>query len=112
MIVCQACKEVIYSKSPNDLIREGYWPGAAERRSRYIFDQQLFQFYDLLQKNNPGLSEYGFLQTLRKFSEMKGRVNYICAHCSASHGYIYRKVSLMLLHLARHLMNGDIASMH
>lgn len=52
------------------------------------------------------------LQTLRKFSEMKGRVNYICAHCSASHGYIYRKVSLMLLHLARDLMNGDIASMH
>ena len=81
MVVCQACKEVVHSESLKDLIREGYWPGAAERRSQYIFDQQLFQFYDLLQKNNPGLSEYGFLQTLRQFSEMKGRVNlYIYIH--------------------------------
>ena len=61
VIVCQACKELIYSESPTDLVREGYWHGAAQRRSRYIFDQQLFQFYDLLQKHNPGLSEYGFL---------------------------------------------------
>ena len=37
----------------SDLIREGYWPGAVERKSCYIFDQQLFQFYDLLQKHNP-----------------------------------------------------------
>ena len=78
-MVCQACKEVVYSESPIDLICEGYWPGATERRSQYIFDQELFKFYDLLQKNNPGLSEYGFLQTLRQFSEVKGRVmNYIC----------------------------------
>ena len=74
VIVCQACNEIVCKESPNDLIREGYWPGAAERSSRYIFDQQLFEFYDLLQKHNPGLSEYGFLQTLRHLSEMKGRV--------------------------------------
>ena len=60
--------------SPHDIIRGGYWPGSAERRSRYIYDQDLFLFYDLLQKNNPGISEYGFLKTLEQFSEIKGRV--------------------------------------
>ena len=75
MIVCQACNEIACKESPNDLIHEGYWPGAAERWSRYIFEQQLFKFYDLLQKHNPGLSEYGFLQTLGHLSEVvKGRV--------------------------------------
>ena len=72
--LCHACGEVMELTSPHDVIREGYWPGSAERRSRYIYDQDLFLFYDLLQKNNPGISEYGFLKTLEQFSEEKGRV--------------------------------------
>ena len=31
-------------------------------------------FYDLLRKNLPGISEYGFLHTLEQFSKLKGRV--------------------------------------
>lgn len=97
------------SEFPSDLIREGYWPGAAERRSRYIFDQQLLQFYDLLQKHNPGLSKYGFLQTLRQFSAMKGRVTYDIAVYTRF--ILFRRMVLsVLLYLAKHLMNGDIVS--
>ena len=72
-MVYQACKEVVYSESPIDLIREGYWPGAAERRSQYIFDQQLFKFYDLLQKTILGFLSMDFTNTQAIFRiERKG----------------------------------------
>ena len=32
-------------------------------------------FYDLLKKNNPGVSEIGFLKTLEQMSSAKGRVS-------------------------------------
>ena len=31
-----ACEEVMELTSPHDVICEGYWPGSAERRLRYI----------------------------------------------------------------------------
>ena len=57
------------------MIREQYLPGSTSRKSTYLFDQDLFHFYDLLQKNNPGVSETGFLKTLEQMSEVKGRVS-------------------------------------
>lgn len=61
--------------SPHDIIREEYWPGSTGRRPFYVFDQDLFELYDLLAKNNPGLSESGFLRALGQFSDKKGRVS-------------------------------------
>jgi hypothetical protein len=61
-------------QSPHDIIREQYWPGSASRKSTYLFDTDLFLFYDLLKKNNPGVSETGFLKTLEQISLAKGRV--------------------------------------
>jgi len=72
--MCHSCNTLLHLGSPKDVVRENYWLGSANRQSHYIFDQQLFMFYDLLQKNNPGLSEYGFIKTLEQFSESKGRV--------------------------------------
>ena len=74
VILCHSCNTPLHLESSKELIRKNYWLGNADRQSRYIFDQQLFMFYDLLQKNNPGLSEYGFLKTLEQFSETRGRV--------------------------------------
>ena len=40
-----------------------------------MFDQDTFLYFDLLQKNMPGVSESGFIKTLEMFSQSKGRVN-------------------------------------
>ena len=73
--ICEVCGEQIQLETPHDVIREQYWPGSTSRKSTYLFDQDLFHFYDLLQKNNPGISETGFLKTLEQMSEVKGRVS-------------------------------------
>ena len=70
-----ACGEQIQLETPHDVIREQFWLGSTSRKSTYLFDQDLFHFYDLLQKNNPGVSETGFLKTLEQMSEVKGRVS-------------------------------------
>ena len=72
--ICESCGEQIHLQSPHDIIREQYWPGSASRKSTYLFDTDLFLFYDLLKKNNPGVSETGFLKTLEQISLAKGRV--------------------------------------
>ena len=73
--ICGACGKQIQLETPHDVIREQFWPGSTSRKSTYLFDQDLFHFYDLLQKNNPGVSETGFLKTLEQMSEVKGRVS-------------------------------------
>lgn len=54
---------------------EGFWIGCVERHSQYLFDEDLFLFFDYLQKFNPGLSVSGFLHTLEEFSAEKNRVS-------------------------------------
>ena len=56
------------------LLLNGFWPGSVERYAQYLFDTDVFCFFDLLQKFNPGLSTSGFLHSLEQFSAMKGRV--------------------------------------
>ena len=73
--ICDSCGEQIHLESPHDTIREQYWPGSATHKSAYLFDTNLFLFYDLLKKNNPGVSETGFLKTLEQMSSAKGRVS-------------------------------------
>ncbi|XP_064390969.1 uncharacterized protein LOC135338816 isoform X2 [Halichondria panicea] len=72
--ICDNCGQEIHLETPHDVIREQYWPGNPARKSAHIFDTDLFLFYDLLKKHNPGLSEVGFLRTLEQFSLSKGRV--------------------------------------
>ena len=43
----------------------------------YIFDQELFKFWDLLQKRMPGASERAFVSGLEDFSVTRGRVRKI-----------------------------------
>ena len=77
-LTCSACKSHLTPSQPNSVIREEFWPGSARRKSQYMFDQDLFLFFDLLQKNMPGVSESGLVKTLEMFSEAKGRVS--CSH--------------------------------
>ena len=63
---CEACSEQIQLETPHDVIREQYWLGSTNRKATYLFDQDVFNFYDLLQKNNSGVSEMGFLKTLEQ----------------------------------------------
>ena len=73
--ICDNCGQEIHLEMPHDVIREQYWPGNPAQKSAHIFDTDLFLFYDLLKKHNPGLSEVGFLRTLEQFSLSKGRVS-------------------------------------
>ena len=73
-VTCDACN-TIFDDQLSDVVTKGYWPGSVSKRSQYLFDQDLFRFFDLLQKNNPGLSQSGFLRTLEQFSSARGRVN-------------------------------------
>lgn len=52
------------------------WRGDPSESSSYIFDQDLFLFYDLLRKNNSGMSETSFIRTLEEFSVAKERVSH------------------------------------
>lgn len=73
--ICDHCDQEIQLETPHDVIREQCWPGNPTRKSTHVFDTDLFLFYDLLKKHNPGLSELGFLRTLEQFSVTKGRVS-------------------------------------
>ena len=68
--MCSNCHTV----SKPVLEKNNMWHGDPTGKSAYIFSQELFVFYDLLRKNLPGISEYGFLHTLEQFSKLKGRV--------------------------------------
>ena len=75
-------------KTPHDVIREQYWPGNPSRKSTYMIDSDLFLFYDLLKKQNPGLSKVGFSMTLEQFSVSKGRVSLKYVHSMVGHPHI------------------------
>lgn len=65
-ILCEGCGKEIFL--------DGFWPGSVERHSQYLFDVDVFLFFDYLQKYNPGLSISGFIHSLEQFSAVKGRV--------------------------------------
>ena len=71
---CEDCGNRFEIECPHSLIREHLWPGTPSHKPTYVFDQDMFLLYDLLQKNMPGISETGFLKTLEQFSVIKGRV--------------------------------------
>ena len=48
--------------------QSGFWPGSI-RDMTYVFDQDLLLYWDLLQKQVPGVSERSFLKSLERFSK-------------------------------------------
>ena len=51
----------------------------------YVFDKELFLFWDILQKQLPGVSEGAFLKSLELFSKRKVRVSiFITGHCPST----------------------------
>ena len=71
--VCTICHNV----TKTNIEECNMWRGDCSNQSSYLFDQDLFLFYDLLRKNVPGMSELGFVRTLEELSEDKGRVSNI-----------------------------------
>jgi hypothetical protein len=51
----------------------GYWPATPNNIT--VYDQQVFEFWDILQKLSPGVSQRSFLLTLQEFSVNKGSVS-------------------------------------
>ena len=95
---CLNCGATCSEESPvRSYITRGYWPGFPTQKGRYIYDESLFELYDILQKQSPGLSESGFLKSLECFSEAKGRVSYsfnissrmICMTLRPIHAIVY-----------------------
>lgn len=74
-ITCDGCGECFSIQFPHNIIRENFWPGTPSHHCSYMFDQDMFILYDLLQKNMPGTSEVGFVKALEQFSALKGRVS-------------------------------------
>ncbi|XP_028412158.1 uncharacterized protein LOC114534881, partial [Dendronephthya gigantea] len=73
---CKQCDNVISSTSPHVLIQLGFWPGTI-RDMTYVFHQDLFHFWDNLQKIVPGISQNSFVKSLEMFSIQKGRMGTI-----------------------------------
>ena len=81
VLACRSCGSSLEdSVCPLDAIDRGFWPGSPQRRSKYLFDLQLFEYYNFLQLNCPGLSESGFLKTLTMYSRKRGRVSFVGHH--------------------------------
>ena len=71
---CKDCKNVFSPLDSSNLIQAGYWLGSISN-TKYVFSQDLFFKWDLLQKRLPGSSESGFLRSLEDFSVIRGRVS-------------------------------------
>jgi hypothetical protein len=71
--MCPDCKCVHSSSDPLVLVQLGFWPGSVTN-VRYAFHQDLFQHWDILQKQVPGISQTSFIKSLECYSSKKGRV--------------------------------------
>lgn len=69
---CKDCKNVFSPLDSSNLIQQAI--GQAQF-PKYVFSQDLFFKWDLLQKRLPGSSESGFLRSLEDFSVIRGRVS-------------------------------------
>lgn len=71
---CLQCGKMLCTSEPVVIIQSGFWPGSIKDMT-YVFDKELFLFWDILQKQLPGVSEGAFLKSLELFSKRKGRVS-------------------------------------
>ena len=76
---CPHCLNVLCTSNPLVVIQLGLWPGSVSDMT-YMFDESLFQHWNILQKEAPGISQSSFIKSLEIFSKKRGRV---CTHvCS------------------------------
>ncbi|EDO31139.1 predicted protein [Nematostella vectensis] len=71
--VCTSCDKTRGGNHPIILVQLGFWPGSITGAC-YAFDDSLFVYWDMLQKQVPGISERAFLKSLEEFSKCRGRV--------------------------------------
>ena len=65
---CKECSKVLSTSDPVVVTQCGFWPGSIKDMS-YVFDQDLFLHWDIMQKQMPGVSERSFLKSLELFSK-------------------------------------------
>lgn len=71
---CPQCENVLSSTNPRVVVQLGFWPGTISDMT-YVFHQDLFCYWDILQKHVPGISQNSFVKSLEVFSMQKGRVS-------------------------------------
>ena len=90
----------------------GYWP-ATPNNITTVFDQEVFEFWDILQKLSPGVSQRSFLMSLQEFSLNKGRVGIqlmlYASHCIKCFGFTY-SVSIVSANI--HYTESNIFVIH
>ena len=59
--------------SLKQIVTAGFWPGSPTNFLQ-LFDQDFFEYWDIMQKRMPGVSERSFVMGLQDFSSNKGRV--------------------------------------
>lgn len=81
---CLQCGKMLCTSEPLVIVQSGFWPGSIKDMT-YVFDKELFLFWDILQKQLPGVSEGAFLKSLELFSKRKGCVSiFIRGHCPST----------------------------
>ena len=71
---CNVCPD---DYSIKKVVASGFWPGTPVSHSQ-LFSQELFEYWDIMQKRMPGVSERSFVLGLQDFSSNKNRVNFHC----------------------------------
>lgn len=62
-LICYNCNVALTQWNMNTVIDMGFWLGSPTNLGQ-IFDQDLFEYWDVLQKKTPGVSERSFLSGL------------------------------------------------
>ena len=73
-VICQNCGSCEKLLTLTTVLENKYWPGSTESIST-IFSQEVFTFWNLLQKLQPTTSESAFLSVLEELSESRGNVS-------------------------------------
>ena len=72
-VICQNCGSCEKLLTLPTVLENKYWPGSTDCIST-IFSQELFTFWNLLQKLQPTTSESAFLNVLEELTELRNQV--------------------------------------
>ena len=68
---CKSCFNIIPQEvSLKQIVTAGFWPGSPTNFLQ-LFDQDLFEYWDIMQKRMPGVSERSFVMALQDFLLIK-----------------------------------------
>ena len=92
---CKECSKVLSTSDPDVVTQSGFWPGSIKDMS-YVFDQDLFLQWDIMQKQMLGVSERSSLKSLELFSKQKGRVSGWIIHSPLPDRVLYANCPILL----------------